>query len=197
MDSNVRFWMTAAFGASLITVAVVFAVAGTGEKATVIALQAVARIAFLLFLAAYAGGPLATLLGPRFDGLSRHGRDFGLAFAAALSVHLGLVVWFCYVTAHPLHASRLIIAELIGAAWIYILAGFSIKRLRDAISPDLWRLMRTLGMDYVALIFAYNFALAPTTLKNLPFLLLAIGGLILRIIAALRYWRRTNSTAWR
>ena len=57
-------------------------------------------------------------VGPRFESLARRGRDFGLAFAAALSVHLGLVVWFCHISTPPFRIGHLAVAELIGAVWI-------------------------------------------------------------------------------
>ncbi len=194
-DRRAGLWIVAASAATLFSIVIVFAFVGAGEKGTVAALRVSARLSFLLFWAAYAGGALASLFGPRFESLARRGRDFGLAFAAALSVHLGLVVWFCHISTPPFRIGHLAVAELIGAVWIYALAVFSIKRLRNAISPHLWRLMRTLGMEYIALIFAYNFALDPTDIRNFPFLLLIIGAMMLRIIAGLRYWRQTNRTA--
>jgi hypothetical protein len=190
-----QLWMTAAFGATLISVVIVFAIMGTGEKGTVAALRVSVRLSFLLFWAAYAGRALAVLFGPMFDCLARHGRNFGLAFAAALSVHLGLVGWFYHVSARPFHLNHLISAELIGVAWIYVLAGFSTKRLRNAISLDLWRRMRTLGTEYIAIIFAFNFAVFPTTITYFPFLLLIVAGMILRLVVALRYRTRTNGMA--
>jgi hypothetical protein len=42
---------------------------------------------------------LTRFCGPRFAILARHGREFGLAFAAALSVHVGLVLWLMDVAA--------------------------------------------------------------------------------------------------
>ena len=190
-----RLWMTAAFVATLISVAIIFAIMGTGEKGASAALRVSARLSFLLFWAAYAGGALATLFGPMFESMARHGRDFGLAFAAALGVHLGVALWYYHVSAYPFHLTLLIRAELIGVVWMYVLASFSIKRLRDAISPDLWRRMRTLGMEYIAVLFAFNFAVFPTSITYFPFFLLVITGMILRLIVVLRYRRRTNRTA--
>jgi hypothetical protein len=60
-----------------------------------VALRMTARWSFLLFWVAYAGGALATLFGPALAPLSGRGREFGLAFAAAHLVHIGLVIWLC------------------------------------------------------------------------------------------------------
>jgi hypothetical protein len=46
-----------------------------------VALRVTARGSFVLFWLAYAAGAMATLWGPPFTGLARHGREFGLAFA--------------------------------------------------------------------------------------------------------------------
>ena len=194
-NHGAQLWMTAAIVAILISVAITFVIMGTGEKGAGAALRVSARLSFLLFWAAYAGGALATLFGPMFERMARHGRDFGLAFAAALSVHLGVALWYYHVAAYPFHLTPIIRSELIGAVWIYVLASFSIKRLRDAISPELWRHMRTFGMEYIAVLFAFNFAVFPTTITYFPFLLLIVTGMISRLVAALRYRRRTNRTA--
>lgn len=190
-----RLWMMAAVVGTLISVTIVFAIMGTGEKGAGAALRVSARLSFLLFWAAYAGGALATVFGPMFESMARHGRNFGLAFAAALSVHLGAALWYYHVSAYPFRFTPIIRAELVGVVWIYILASFSIKRLRDLISPELWRRMRVLGMEYVAVLFAFNFAVFPTTITYFPFLLLIIAAMIFRLVAVLRYGRRSNRTA--
>ena len=49
----------------------------------------------LLFWPAYVGGALTALFGNVFAPLRDNSRNFGLAFAAALSIHLGLVGCLC------------------------------------------------------------------------------------------------------
>src|SRR5271165_4370645 len=83
-------WMALSLGASLglaINVLYVFGL----RPGLYIALAATARLAFLLYLPAYVGGPLVSLFGDAFLPIRKHARDFGLAFAAAILVHLGLV----------------------------------------------------------------------------------------------------------
>ena len=87
---SVFWWMAAAFLVCLLLAATVLAVFGAGERGTVLALRLTARWCFLLFWFAYAGGPLAKLWNLNlFAELARHGREFGLAFASALAVHVG------------------------------------------------------------------------------------------------------------
>jgi hypothetical protein len=74
---------------------------GAGVHGTQTALAATARVSFLWFWAAYAGGALTTLFGPAFLQVKRQGRELGLTFAAALLVHLMLVSWLCWIGAVP------------------------------------------------------------------------------------------------
>src|SRR5471032_2431457 len=94
-------WMGSAFVAATALAAIVLAIFGTGKLGTVDALQMTARFSFLLFWLAYAGGGAVLLLGPALQPLQRHGRDLGLAFAAAHLVHMGLVAWLCWIGARP------------------------------------------------------------------------------------------------
>ena len=70
-------WMGSAFGAALVLAAVVLAVLGAGERGTNAALAATARLSFLLFWAAYAGGALTALFGATFQPLKQRAREFG------------------------------------------------------------------------------------------------------------------------
>jgi len=93
--------MAASIVVALVIVLIVRVGATPGEKLGV-ALRATARWSFLLFWLAYAGGALATLFGPKFQALAHRGRDFGLSFASAHLVHLGLVARLYYVSPSPL-----------------------------------------------------------------------------------------------
>ena len=101
MRSRPAAWMGAAFAANLFLAAIILVARGTGVHGIETALRATARVSFLWFWVAYAGGALATLFGAAFLPLRQHGREFGLAFAAALLVHLILVGWLCWIGAAP------------------------------------------------------------------------------------------------
>ena len=94
-------WMGSAFCAALGLAALALAALGPGEHGTVVALKVTARFSFLLFWLAYAAGAMTTLFGSAFEPLKRRGREFGLAFASAHLVHLGLVAWITYIGAAP------------------------------------------------------------------------------------------------
>jgi hypothetical protein len=94
-------WMGSAFCAALGLAALALAALGSGVPGTIVALKVTARFSFLLFWVAYAAGAMTTLFGPAFEPLKRRGREFGLAFASAHLVHLGLVAWITYIGAAP------------------------------------------------------------------------------------------------
>lgn len=182
------WWMAAAFFVCLALAAIVLAVSGAGESGTALALRVTARWCFLLFWAAYAGAALAKLGGPRFAILGRNGREFGLAFAAALFVHVGLVLWLVYVAADQRSPMLFFWA---GVVCTYALALFSLPRLRDALGSRLWRILCTLALHYIALVFAVDFIVAPLQatgadeypLSYLPFAIVLLAGMLLRLAA--------------
>ena len=65
------------------------------------ALRVTARWSFMLFWLAYTGGALARLFGAKLGPIARHGREFGLSFVAAHSVHLGLAIWLGILLSRP------------------------------------------------------------------------------------------------
>src|SRR6516164_1975139 len=90
-------WTAVAFLIAFASAATVLAIFGVGERGMSIALRLTARWSFLLFWLAYAGGAMARLFGSRFAALARRGRDFGLAFASAQIVHVGLILSLFYL----------------------------------------------------------------------------------------------------
>jgi hypothetical protein len=103
-------------------------------KCSSIALQATARLAFLFFLPAYVGGALTFLFGDLFLPIRRHARELGLAFAAALLVHLGLVVRLCAIGSPP---SRETFGNFgLAAAFAYLLVVLSVDSLRQALAAQ-------------------------------------------------------------
>jgi hypothetical protein len=185
-------WMAASFGVGLAIVFISRLGLGPGERVAA-ALRATARWSFLLFWLAYAGGALATVFGSRFQALARRGRDFGLAFASAHLAHLGLVAWIYYDSGYgslrqPFTPSTIVFFG-IGVIWTYALAILSVKRLSAKLNPRVWRTVRTVGVEYIALVFLADFAKNPfqdglaSVLAYLPFQLLAVAGLLLRLAA--------------
>jgi hypothetical protein len=158
------------------------------------ALRLTARWSFLLFWLAYAGSAMATLWGPPFDRLARHSREFGLAFASAQLVHVGLIL---------LSGSEAGMAFFwVGIAFTYLLALFSLPSVRNAMGPRLWRISLVIALNYIALVFAVDFieeplkrgGIANYPLSYLPFALMLIVGVGLRAAAFVRLlWRSKQS----
>jgi len=200
-QTTTTLWMAAGFTTELVLAFIALAVFGTAERGTDIALQLTARLSFLLFLPAWCGSALATLCGPPFDRLTLRARDFGLSFAAAHLVHLGLVVWLCWIGAAPGVATFGFFG--FAALWTYGLALLSINRLHRAVGHSVWRWLNLVGLNFIALAFAVDFLKFPFhadfkfLLGYLPFDGLVIVGLVLRVAAwGLRvYQNRRNSTS--
>jgi hypothetical protein len=196
--------MSAAFCSALALVVVVLAIMGTGEKGTGIALRLTGRFSFLLFWPAYAGAAMAALFGPRFGILAQHGRDFGLAYASAHLVHVGLVAHLVSMSDRPIVESIMPFFA-VGVVWTYVLALSSWERLSKLISPSLMRVLRNMGLEYLALVFFSDLVLLPVQghtnhpFKYLPFSILIIVGAILRMTAMIRrsgpLWSSKSSPA--
>jgi hypothetical protein len=184
-SSTTVLLMSAAFLIALVLAVIILVVFGVGEQGTAIALRATARWSFFFFWAAYVGGAIAWLWPPLY-GLARHGRELGLAFASAQLVHVGLVFWIIHVATGPGGA---MVFFWIGIFCTYLLALFSLPRLRGAFDPRLWRLLRTIAMEYIAVAFTADFISLHVLgrLSYLPFALMLVSGAGLRLAA---FWDR-------
>ena len=113
----------------------------------------------------------------------------GLAYASAQLIHVALIFWLFHVAAGPGGAMLVFWA---GIVCTYLLALLSWPRLRDALGPGLWRLLRTIATEYIAFVFAVDFILAPLyqhggyPLSYVPFAVMLVGGAGLRITAVVR-----------
>ena len=194
---SAALWIGSAFGATVIAVIAVLTIFGADRHGTDIALQMTARLSFLLFWPAYAGGPMAALFGPMFQPLKKYAREFGLAFASALFVHLGLVAWRCQIGAVPATSTFIVFGPAVAAT--YSLTILSIGHLQQAVGRKTLGVLRTFGLNYIAYAFAKDFVNDPLhgnarhMVAYLPFAILAIAGPILRFaVFALRIghiWR--------
>ena len=187
-------WMGAAFLIALALALIVLAIFGAGSQGIEQALRITGRWSFLLFWLAYAGGAMARLWGPGLAGLARRGRELGLAFASAHLVHLGLVLW--HIAVEP---GAAMVFFWVGMLCTYLLALFSLPRLRDALGPRLWRIFCTIALEYIALVFAADFIFFPLRadglgnypLTYLPFALMLVGGAGLRVAATVGFLPRS------
>lgn len=183
--SNDAVWIGAALYAALTLAVGVLVI--RGAPGIGFALRATARLSFLLFWPAYSGSALVALFGSAFQPLKQRAREFGLAFSAALLVHLGLVGLLClFFEAPPV---RVFVFFGGAALCAYLLALFSIPRLHQALGPKYWWLLNTVGMNYLAYAFFKDFWNEPVrggikyVVEYLPFIVLAVTGPIFRLAA--------------
>jgi hypothetical protein len=193
-------WMGSAFIAAIVIVAAIYGVADPQLRLGM-ALRATARWSFLWFCLATYGGALAALFGVYFQRLARQGRDFGLAFASAHLVHVALVAWLLYRSPDPF--PRLYLAVFsIGVFWIYVLALFSLSStLAARLGPQRWKLVRMIGVEYIAFAYAFEFGgrildgNRTNALHYLPLFAAAVGGPLLRLAAYIKRRSGAHSTA--
>jgi hypothetical protein len=188
-------WMGGAFSTAATVAVAALLASGFHYRGVVAAVTLSARVAFVFFLAAYTGGALAAAFGSNFAALARRRREFGLAFAAALAVHLTCVaVLFRISLARPIGNAGIVYFGL-GAWWTYALAACSIERVRRVLPPRVWRIMRGIGMEYIAWLFILDFVVGPIRngfnhpLDYAPFAALAILAPLLRWTVLLQRWR--------
>jgi hypothetical protein len=187
-------WMIGAFGGALALAVAVLAVYGTGPDGLRLGVRITARWSFLFFWLSYAGGALAILFGPAFAELARQARALGLAFATALVVHIGLVVWLGVVIGQiPLQGGLLwffLVALLFTCLLALMSFGIGIRRL-----GPLWRPVLLLATTYILIAFGRDFVLGALDRKAqqwlyaveyLPFALLSVIAIPLRLAAFLR-----------
>lgn len=153
-------WMLSAFAVAFVIAGASLALRGFAEDGTVLGLKLTARWSYLWFWSAYTAGAWATLLGPRLRPVAMRARDFGLAFAAAHLIHVALVVWLYRIAADPPGARTL---EFFGVAvfFTYLLAFLSFRRFASWLTPGAVSVIRTVGVEYIALAFLVDFVAPP------------------------------------
>ena len=186
--------MIGAFGGALALAAAVLAADGTGPDGLRLAVRFTARWSFLFFWFSYAGAAMATLFGPAFAGLARQTRAFGLAFASTLQVHIGLVIWLGIIIGQIPLQGGVLWFFLVALLFTYLLASLSFGIGMRNLGP-LWRPLLFLGTTYILIAFGRDFVLGaldqknqhwPGTAKYVPFALLSLIAIPLRLAAFLR-----------
>jgi hypothetical protein len=186
-------WMTGSFAIALAILLIVQNHSEPGDRLGA-ELRATARWSFILFWLASTGHALAVLFGRRFQRLARQARNLGLAFASAQVVHLGLVAWLLHVLPTPFARGPLVFLT-VGSLWVYLLVLLSIPRMAAKFNPRFVRAVRSVGVEYIGVVFLIDFAKNPfqggvmNVIAYLPFLVLSVAGLLLRRVAALKRLR--------
>lgn len=187
-------WMIGAFGGALALAGAVLAGYGTGPGGIGQAVRYTARWSFLFFWLAYTGGAMAILFGPAFAGLARRARALGLAFAAALQVHIGFVIWLGVVIGQIPLQGGILLFFLVALFCTYLLAllsfGIGTRNL-----GRLWRPLLFLATTYILIAFGRDFVFGALYLdvrhwllfvEYVPFAFLSLIAIPLRLAAFLR-----------
>jgi hypothetical protein len=156
--------MGTAFFAALCLAIAVLARSQLDEEGVSNALAMTGRLSFLFFWPAYVGSAIATLFGSRFAVLSRYGREF----SSGQLVHFALVVWVIRISHLPL-IKGVMPFFAIGVVWTCVLALSSFDRVRDIFGTNLWRILRSAGVEYIALVFFEDFVLTPDSERRRAF----------------------------
>ena len=193
-------WMIGAFGGALALAGAVLAGYGTGPGGIGQAVRYTARWSFLFFWLAYTGSAMAILFGPAFAGLARRARALGLAFAAALQVHIGFVIWLGVVIGQIPLQGGILLFFLVALFCTYLLAllsfGIGTRNL-----GRLWRPLLFLATTYILIAFGRDFLWGALYLdvrhwllfvEYVPFAFLSLIAIPLRLAAFLR--RRFDSS---
>jgi hypothetical protein len=179
-------WMGGVLCATLTAGLLLLHLLGRGRWGVTIAAQSTARIAFGYFWLSYTAGALVAFLGPSVAVLTRHRREFGLAFAAGLSVHLLFVAYLFHISFYRPVSNDVILYFGVGAFWTYALALGSLPSIRDLLGTRFWRIFSTIGIEYIAFLFFRDFVLLPLQYGTphpifyLPFAILSIVGPLMR-----------------
>jgi len=191
--ASVMRWMAMAFGVALLMAAIVLGVHGPDNKSVRLALELTARWSFLLFFLAYAGNALAALCG--WTALKGRAREFGLSFASAHLVHVGLVIWLGVILGRVPLSGGLLWFFLIALFCTYLLAVLSFGGAK-ALGPA-WPPLRFLAMNYILIAFGRDFLLPVIHPKSeqhnlahfaayAPFAALSIAAPLLALVARLQ-----------
>jgi hypothetical protein len=199
MELSILSWMFVAFCVALALAIATLAVFGANATGIVIALRITARFSFLLFFLAYVGGSAFALFGSKFAFLALRQPQFGLSFAAAHLIHIGLALWLYAISAQKPLSDFATLKFSIGIVFIYVLALYSVDRIRKLINPKLWRFIRLVGINYIAYLFFGDFTRPLSggiqqSIAYLPFAVLTAFAVVLRVTAwALRRTGRAVS----
>ena len=193
--TRTALWMGAAFGAALAVAVGAMVIKGIGPSGVGVGLRLTARLSFFFFWPAYVSGAVTTLFGPALDIMARRAREFGLAYASAQLVHVGLVIRLAWISPPQPLLDAVMPFFAIGIVWTSLLTISSMDRVHNMCSPYFLRVLRTIGLEYIALTFFTDFVvLAHQPLRDpilngilyVPFWGMLVVGPLLRLAATVR-----------
>jgi len=183
-------WVAAAIAASVAVATVKIAGASDLDHGLPSAVGAVARLAFIPFWLSYTGGAWVALGFGRFAIIRDHARELGLAFAAAIGVHVGLIGWQSLRGDPP--GTMVVVIFGAAAALTLLLSVASLPALYKRLPRVALARFRTCATTYIALVYLLDFAIRPQPailhywIAYAAFAALDVLGLAARTLAWLR-----------
>ncbi len=174
--------------------AVILMVNGADSDGVRMALRATARIAWVLFIAAFVARPMAQLVPrPATQWLIRQRSLIGVCFGLCLLIHVALIVRLV-VLAQPGWPTSIGDADIYigipGLVFVLAMVVTSHRHVRAAMRPAHWRLLHRVGLYLVWFIFLAclidsmnrKAALHPAV-QYLPFIAVTLAALGIRLWA--------------
>jgi hypothetical protein len=159
--STAALWIAGAFSTALVLAAAVLAALAAGERGTHVALQATARLSFVLFWPAYSAAALGALFGPSFQPLQRRCARIWACICSRTPRAPRVVAWLGHIGHAPSRGSFIFFG--IAALCTHLLALFSIARPQRALGASGGWLLRIVVLNYIAFAFAVDFLRLPAS----------------------------------
>ena len=165
----------------------IWAVSASGDSMQAFARYS-AHVSFGYLLLAYAIGPLNQVLPVSFmQQLRSMRRVIGLNFAIAHSIHLlALVIYLAEKSEMPTTAA--LVGGGVGYALMYLMALTSTDAMVQKLGFRKWKVLHTVGMQYLVVIFAVTFL--GGIIEGRWFSLNALNLILINAVWLLRLWLR-------
>jgi DMSO/TMAO reductase YedYZ heme-binding membrane subunit len=175
--------LTALFVGVMVAMIVLFQ--GMNEQAMRMSIRATGRTSLILFLSAFIASSLFKLWSSPFSSwLNKNRRFLGISMAVSHTYHAIVLFGLWYVTAGV--APTIEPVSAFGYVLLYAMAITSFKSPAELLGKRNWKILHTIGMHFLwfGLLVEYGIKLSKLMLIALPFFILLVIAMVIRIIAA-------------
>jgi DMSO/TMAO reductase YedYZ heme-binding membrane subunit len=178
----------------------ILATFGAGERGAHLVIRSTAQTSFVLFTTAFVASPLLKLWpGKATAWLRANRRYIGVSFAVSHLCHglaiLGLAILTSGASLEEAGTTAVVGGSIIYAV-ILAMAATSFDRTARWIGPRAWHRLHTTGIYLLWLIFALAYvSRALNSILDLPFALIVIGAMALRVTAKARKLQHKAASA--
>jgi methionine sulfoxide reductase heme-binding subunit len=190
-------WASLAIG---LMIALTLATKGAGEEGVHLIIRSTAQTSFVLFTSAFVASPLLKLWPARATRWLRANRRYvGVSFAVSHICH-GLAIIRLAVLTSGASLKESGTSAIVGGSIVYVIilamAATSFDRTTRWLGQRAWQRLHTTGMYALWTIFALAYVpRAFTSILYLPFALVVIGAMALRIAARTRRFQHKTASA--